>query len=121
MQAPGKPFEIFVEEDRVCRLYAEQSIGTSLSDAAKSNAVGSAVAGAAIGTAIGALAGEHRGAPTGAAVGLLAGTASGIEQGEYSAREMQLRYDNAYQQCMYAKGNQVSGYLIQHIPPPLPK
>jgi hypothetical protein len=120
MPAPGKPFEVFAEEDRVCRLFAEQSIGTSPSETAKSNAVGTAVTGAVIGTAVGALAGGRRGASTGAAVGLVAGTASGSEQGNYAARDVQLRYDIAYQQCMYAKGNQVPGYQIQQIPPPPP-
>lgn len=121
MPAPGKPFEVFVEEDRICRLYAEQSIGLSPSDAASKNAVETTIKGVAIGTAVGALAGGREGAPTGAAVGLLAGSAAGTEQGSYAARDVQLRYDNAYQQCMYAKGNQIPGYQLQQIPPPPPR
>jgi hypothetical protein len=34
---------------------------------------------------------------------------------------MQRRYDIAYQQCMYAKGNQLPGQAVrQNIPPPPP-
>jgi hypothetical protein len=37
----------------------------------------------------------------------------------YDSREAQWRYDNAYKQCMYAKGNQVPGYQSpMQIPPP---
>lgn len=118
MPAPGKPFEVFAEEDRICRMYASQSIGTPPGELASQSATGTAVTGMAIGTAVGALAGGREGAPTGAAVGLLAGSAAGSEQGAYSARDAQLRYDIAYEQCMYAKGNQVPGYQMQQIPPP---
>ncbi|HUX89939.1 MAG TPA: YMGG-like glycine zipper-containing protein [Gallionellaceae bacterium] len=121
MPAPGKPFEVFVTDDRICRQFAEQSIGASPSETASQNAVETAAKGVAIGAAVGALAGGREGAPTGAAIGLLGGTAAGTEQGSYAARDVQLRYDIAYQQCMYAKGNQVPGYQMQQIvPPPTP-
>ena len=78
MPAPGKPFEVFVQEDRQCRAFAEQSIGMNTTDRAAENLVGSAAVGTAIGAAAGALAGGNRGAATGAAVGMVAGTATGI-------------------------------------------
>jgi hypothetical protein len=43
-----------------------------------------------------------------------------------AGREAQRRYDNAYQQCMYAKGNQIPGVTVtpprrtRWIPPPPP-
>lgn len=121
MPAPGKPFEVFAEEDRMCRQYAAQSIGSSPNETASQNAVATTAAGVAIGTAAGALAGGREGAPTGAAVGLLAGSAAGTDQGAYASRDAQWRYDIAYQQCMYAKGNQIPGYQYrQQIPPPPP-
>ena len=117
MPAPGKPFELFVQEDRTCRQYAEQSVGINPNDVAAQNFAGSAAVGTVVGAAIGALAGGHRGAGTGAAVGLLAGSAAGSSQSAYSARDAQRLYDMAYQQCMYAKGNQLPGYPIQRLPP----
>jgi uncharacterized protein YcfJ len=121
MPAPGKPFEVFAAEEHLCRQYAEQSIGLSPDAAASKNFVGSAVAGAAIGTAAGALLGGREGAPVGAGVGLIAGSAAGSNQAAYASRDAQWRYDIAYKQCMYAKGNQIPGYqLQQQIPPPHP-
>ena len=123
MPAPGKPFEVFAAEEHLCRQYAEQSIGLSPDAAASKNFAGSAVAGAAIGTVAGALLGGREGAPVGAAVGLVAGSSAGSNQAAYSSRDAQWRYDNAYTQCMYAKGNQIPGYhyqLQQQIPPPSP-
>lgn len=121
MPAPGKPFEVFAAEDHLCRQYAEQSIGLPHDAAASKNFAGSAVAGAAIGTVAGALLGGREGAPVGAGVGLIAGSATGSNQAEYASRDAQWSYDNAYKQCMYAKGNQIPGYqLQQQIPPPPP-
>ena len=42
MPAPGKPFEVFVQDDRQCRAFAEQSIGMNTTDRAAENLVGSA-------------------------------------------------------------------------------
>ena len=39
-----------------------------------------------------------------------AGTATGTSNAAYAGAEAQRRYDIAYQQCMYAKGNQLPGY-----------
>jgi hypothetical protein len=120
MPAPGKPFEMFVAEEHECRQYAEQSLGLTSDAAASKSFAGSAVAGTAIGTAAGALLGGRDGAAVGAGVGLLAGSAAGSNQAAYSSRDAQWRYDNAYKQCMYAKGNQVPGYQFQQpaTPPP---
>ena len=113
MPAPGKPFDLFVAEDHECRQFAQQSIGKSASEAG--TAIG-AVAGAAIG-------GGHNGAGPGAAIGLLSGASIGSNEARYSEREAQRRYDISYEQCMYAKGNQLpgsSGYRLRarYVPPP---
>lgn len=123
MPAPGKPFDLFVAEDRECRQFAQQSIGTTASDAgvsseAKSMALGTAV-GAVAGTVLG---GNHNGTGVGAGIGLLAGTSAGSNEARYSERNSQRRYDIAYEQCMYAKGNQLpqSGYQprARYVSPP---
>jgi len=107
MPAPGKPFDLFVAEDRECRQFAQQSIGTSASQAATDAEVKSIAIGTAIGAVAGAIGGGHEGAGTGAAIGLLSGAAIGSGEAHYSGYEAQRRYDIAYEQCMYAKGNQL--------------
>lgn len=127
MPAPGKPFEVFVSEERMCRQYAEQSVGGADSDPGLKTSVDTAVIGTVIGAAAGAAVGGRDGAAVGAAGGLVGGTAAGSGRAGYTERDIQRRYDIAYQQCMYAKGNQVPGYALQapagrsaSYPPPPP-
>jgi len=107
MPAPGKSFEQFNVEDNVCRQFAQKSIGTSAGQAGTDAEVKSVAAGTALGAVAGALVGGHQGAGIGAAFGMLNGAVIGTGQAGYSAREFQRRYDIAYEQCMYAKGNQL--------------
>ncbi len=113
LPAPGKPFEQFQTEDAACRQWASQQIGVSPAPAGQNTAVG-ALAGAALGTAVGGALGSASGhAGTGAAIGagtgVLAGTAVGASADQAYGWDAQRRYDIAYQQCMYAKGNQLPG------------
>jgi hypothetical protein len=105
MPPPGKPIEVFQAEDQACRTYSAQSAGADPNDAATKSVVESAVVGTALGAVAGAAFGGHAG--TGAGVGLLAGTAVGAGQGADARHSVQQRYDIAYEQCMYAKGNQL--------------
>lgn len=114
MALPGsdKSFEEFRYDDGVCRDYAEYQTGVSSSRAANDSAVGTAavgtVVGAATGAAIGAAAGDPAmGAAVGAGSGLLGGALIGADNAESARWTVQRRYDMAYVQCMYAKGNQV--------------
>ena len=114
LPAPGKTFEQFQVDDSVCRQWAGQQAGSNAQETANRNTATSAVVGTALGAGVGAVLGAAAGnAGAGAAIGggsgLLIGTASGAGSGEYYASEAQRRYDNAYVQCMYAKGNQVPG------------
>ncbi len=126
MPAPGKSFEQFNTEDSVCRQFAQNSIGTSANQAATDSEVKSIAVGTAIGAVAGVLGGGgHQGAGSGAAVGMLGGAAIGSGEAQYSGREAQRRYDIAYEQCMYAKGNQLpqGGYYqprVIYSQPPAP-
>jgi hypothetical protein len=126
MPPPGKPFDLFVQDDQLCRNYATQSIGgTSASQNATSSAVASAAVGTALGAAVGLATGGGSGAGTGAAIGAVAGTAVGLGQADTSYRGTQRRYDIAYQQCMYSRGNllpgqSAAGYHTAPPPPPAP-
>ena len=126
----GKPFEQFQADDAVCRQWAGQSIGVSPQETVNMNAASGAVIGTAVGAGLGAAIGAASGnAGTGAAIGagsgLLVGTANGANAGNAYGWEAQRRYDNAYVQCMYAKGNQVPGTVRSYrprraAPPPPP-
>lgn len=128
MALPGtsKNFDEFRADDYACRDYAQYSLGPgsekAASDAAAANAVGGAAVGAAAGAIIGAASGHAGpGAAIGAGTGLLFGSAAGANSAGYSSYDMQRRYDAAYLQCMYAKGNQVPGgprYAPRYGPPP---
>jgi hypothetical protein len=122
LPAPGKPFEVFAGEDQYCRGYAQQSLGNA-AEAANTGAVGTAVVGTAIGAAAGALLGGHNGAGAGAGMGLVMGSAVGAGESDRSGWSLQRRYDYAYQQCMYAKGNLLPGQPVPYssmpsAPPP---
>lgn len=109
----GKPFDVFQQDDALCRGYASQQIGgTSPAQAANASAVGSAVVGTALGAGIGAALGSvgaaaGAGAAIGGATGLLAGSAIGAGNAQYAGGNLQAHYDTAYTQCMYSRGNTV--------------
>jgi hypothetical protein len=112
--AQGKPFDQFQAEDANCKWWASQQSGLSAQETVNQNTISGAVVGtiigAGLGAAIGAISGNPgMGAAVGAGSGLLGGTISGASAGQGYAWEAQRRYDIAYQQCMYAKGNQVAG------------
>lgn len=131
LPAPGKPFEQFQADDAVCRQWAAQQTGVTPQEAVNQNTATGAVAGTVIGGGLGAAIGSASGnvgtgAAIGAGTGLLFGTLAGADRGYVYGRSVQRRYDIAYQQCMYAKGNQIPGMVEptrrvhRRIPPPPP-
>jgi hypothetical protein len=121
----GKTFDEFQSDDGNCRQWAFQQSG-SAADAANQTTASSAVVGtllgAAAGAAIGAAAGNPAlGAAAGAGFGLFAGGASGASAAQGAYATSQSRYDAAYVQCMYARGNQVpvSGVRMRYSSPPV--
>jgi OmpA family protein len=125
----GKPFDLFQTEDAWCRYYAQSRLGIAPEQAATQSAVASTALGTAVGAAAGAAIGAAAGNPglgaaIGAGSGLLVGSASGAQAGAASAATLQTRYDMAYLQCMYARGNQVPGPAAtpspSYVPPPPP-
>ena len=114
MVLPGSrtSFEQFQLDDSSCRGFASGATGTTTQQAADQSGVGAAAIGTAVGAAAGAAIGAAAGDPAagaaiGAGSGLLLGAASGVGRADYTAAAVQQRYDNAYLQCMYAKGNQI--------------
>jgi hypothetical protein len=130
LPGPNKTFAEFQADDAVCRQWASQQVGMSPQDTANQNTATGAVVGTAAGAVLGAVIGSAsghagEGAAIGAGSGLLLGSAQGASTGQYYGSEAQRRYDIAYEQCMYAKGDQISGTVIrtppaQGIAPPPP-
>jgi hypothetical protein len=108
MPREGKPFDLFQQEDLYCRNFAANSVKDT-SDAALKEGATSAAIGAALGAVAGAViqGGNHANVGTGAGVGLLGGAAMGAMNSSGKQNQAQVQYNIAYQQCMYAKGNQV--------------
>lgn len=110
---PGqyKPWEQFRIDDVECRNFAAAAIGgptQEAQNAAAAQAAGAAAIGAAAGAIIGSVTGQAgQGAAIGAGSGLLFGSAAGNNIAWGSSYGLQQRYDGAYMQCMYAKGNQI--------------
>lgn len=99
----GRSFSDFRADDAQCRQYANQQIGGLANDAG----VRSAVVGTAVGAVAGAAIGGHQGAGVGAGAGLLVGSMAGSESARSSSIGSQRQYDDAYIQCMYARGHKV--------------
>jgi hypothetical protein len=120
----GKSFDQFRYDDAQCRQYAyEQVGGQTANQAATDAAVSSAVVGTLVGAAVGAAFNGSQGAGAGAATGLLFGSAAGASAARGSAYGSQRSYDNAYVQCMYARGEKVpiSGRHVDVQPYPYPE
>ena len=127
-----KPFEVFQGDDAVCRQWAAQQTGAPASETANQTMASGAVVGTLIGAGLGAAIGAASGNPgvgaaIGAGSGLLGGTLAASGPAYATGWELQHRYDMAYQQCMYAKGNQIPGmsysrslYTAPPPPPPPP-
>jgi hypothetical protein len=130
----GMSFEQFRQDDGLCQQFASGQVGgTTANQAAIDSQVGSAAAGTALGAAAGAAMGGGRGAAIGAGTGLVAGSLVGSGEGRRAGYATQQGYDNAYIQCMYARGHRVpvSGQFLYEsqmpaaspsiqIPPPPP-
>jgi hypothetical protein len=124
----GKPFDQFQGDDKACRQWAAQQAGTTPERASSVTTAEHAGVGTLIGAGLGAALGAigHNpglGAAVGAGAGLWTGTAVGAGAGQRAASDVQHRSDAAYEQCRYAKGDQVPGVApapAASIPPPPP-
>jgi len=114
MPREGKPFDVFQQEDQLCRQFAANAVQDTSNAALKEGAT-SAIIGAALGAAAGAViqGGNSQNVGTGAGVGLLGGAAMGAMNSSGKQNQAQVQYNIAYQQCMYSKGNQVPSYPSQ--------
>jgi hypothetical protein len=107
----GKPFEVFQQDQFVCKQYAQSQVAGQ-AERANQTAVGGALLTTVLGAGLGAAVGGGHGAAIGAASGAALGGGIGAGASNNAQGGIQGQYDNAYVQCMVSKGNQV--------PPPPP-
>lgn len=119
MPAPNKPFEVFQQDQALCKDYASQQVAGG-AEQANNQQLLTGVVGTALGAGLGAAVGGGRGAAVGAASGAVAGTVVGAGPAEHAQMSLQQRYNIAYAQCMYGRGNQVPGFAPAYPPPPPP-
>jgi hypothetical protein len=119
MPAPNKPFAVFQDDQMLCKQFADQQVAGG-AEAANDRAIGTAVVGTVLGAGLGAAIGGGSGAAIGAGAGALGGTVIGSGPASAAQYSLQQRYDIAYSQCMYARGNQVPGFAAPGAPPPPP-
>ncbi|WP_428489125.1 YMGG-like glycine zipper-containing protein [Rhodopila sp.] len=119
MPAPGKPFDVFQGDQALCKQFATNETQGG-AQSANNRQVGTAVIGTLLGAGLGAAIGGGRGAAIGAGAGALGGTAVGAGPAGQAQGSLQQRYNLAYSQCMYSRGNQVPGFAPAGSPPPLP-
>ena len=108
---PNKTSEQFNGDMVACRDFAGSAVAGQ-ANAANQQAVGAGVlttlAGAGLGAAVGALGhNAGRGAAYGSVVGAGAGTAVALNQSGRAQGTIEQQYNNAFAECMYAKGNMV--------------
>lgn len=120
MALPGssKSFDQFRADDADCRRFALlQNGGLTSQEAATESGLRSAAVGTVIGAVAGAAMGGRDAAGTGAGAGLIVGSMAGADAARQGARITQRQYDQAYIQCMYAKGQRVP-VPVSAAPPP---
>ena len=114
LPGPNKPFDVFQNDQALCKQYADQQVAGQ-AEAANQRGLGEAALTTVLGTGLGAAVGGGRGAGVGAAAGSLVGANVGASTSSKAGASIQQQYNNAYGQCMYAKGNQLPA------PPPAPR
>ena len=106
MPAKGKSMEQFKADDQYCKDYAQAQIGDDLEKHSSTNTLMDMAIGGAVGALGGQMIGHNtKGTVAGAGIGMAAGLAAGAYQANKASDDAQLRYDNAYQACMHARGN----------------
>ena len=114
MPGPGKTFDAFQADNNTCKAFAADQV-RGQAEASNQRTAGTVAVGTVLGAGLGAAVGgaygnAGAGAAVGAALGATTGTMYGANSGANDQAMIQQQYDNAYSQCMYARGEQVPGY-----------
>jgi hypothetical protein len=117
----------FHADNIACQQQAQALLAGNV-QAANDQAAANVVVGTVIGAAVGALVGQgshhsNNSVAWGAGTGLLLGSAAAGGSSQASSYSLQQRFNIAYMQCMYLRGNQVPGQIRTRsqtpaVPPP---
>ena len=113
MPPKGKSFDTFQQDQLICKNYASNQVSAQ-ADSANTTSALQGLGGAILGAGLGAAVGGGEGAAIGAAGGAAAGTLVGASTSGQRQKSIQEQYNNAYVQCMVAKGNLIKA---QTAPP----
>ncbi len=102
----GKSFDQFQMEQYSCKQYADDQV-RGQAERANTTGVLEGLGGTVLGAGLGAAIGGGQGAAIGAASGAVAGTAVGAHTSSSDQKGIQQQYNDAFVQCMVAKGNQI--------------
>ena len=116
---PNKPFDAFAADQAACQQYATAQTAPQ-AYAAANQAVGATLLTTALGAAIGGAVGGGHAAGIGAASGAALGVFGGAANSGFAQMSLQQQFDVLYGQCMYAHGNQVTGFSPPPGTPPYP-
>jgi len=118
MPAKGRPLSAFQRDDTSCRVYAEERLGERTAQTAVMESVGGGLLfGAVLGALTGGAIKGAEGARTGAAIGAAGGALGGYGASYGTRSTLQVRYDNAYMQCMHTRGHRLPpGVLAESTP-----
>lgn len=106
LPAKGKSLEQFKADSQICKDYAHAQIGDDVEKSSGMNTLMDMAIGGAVGALGGQMIGQNtKGTVAGAGIGMAAGLATGAYQASKASDDAQIRYDNAYQECMHAKGH----------------
>ncbi len=107
MPAPGKPFEVFAQDQGMCKQFADSEVdgGATVSNLKQ---FGTVAINAAIGAGVGDAMRGRTGAEFGGALGAIGGMGAAANGAAHDQYSLQGRYNLAYTQCMYARGNQLA-------------
>src|SRR5271169_4669770 len=106
LPAPNKPFDIYVQDHATCKQFAAGEVAGA-ADQANIRTLADAGTNMVLGAAIGGAAGGGVGAGIGAASGAIGGGWFAANDTPWGVYGIQNRYDAAFIECMYAKGNQI--------------
>jgi uncharacterized protein YcfJ len=108
LPSPGKPLQLFQQEQAQCKDYAANEVSHS-SQSANNMQVLTGVLGTVLGAGLGAAIGGGRGAAIGAGAGALGGTIAGVVPVGTNNDSIQTRYDQSFEQCMVTYGELLRG------------
>src|SRR5580700_3689075 len=97
MPAPGKPFDVFQQDQAVCKQYADQQTAGGAQQANNQQLLTAGV-GTVLGAGLGAAIGGGRGAAIGAGAGAITGGAAGSANAQATSDYANQQYYAYYQQ-----------------------